>query len=71
MAEKITHPILVGLLHPEEANSGRSFQSCISFCSPASQATPAVDVSGCVLKCDTIWVTVTAALGGGTDPSLA
>lgn len=62
MAEKITHPILVGLLHPEKG----SFQSCTSFCRPASQATSAVDVSGCVRKCDTIRVTVTAAPGGGT-----
>lgn len=30
-AEKITHPILVGLLHPEKGNSGRSFQSCTFF----------------------------------------
>lgn len=66
MAEKITHPIPVGLLHSEGGNSGRSFQSCVTFCSPASQATSAVDVSGCACKCDTVWVTVTAAPSRGT-----
>lgn len=66
MAEKIIHPILVGLLHSEGGNSGRSFQSCITFCSPASQATSAVDVSCCACKCDTVWVTVTAAPSRGT-----
>lgn len=44
MAVKITHPTLVGLLYPEEGNSGRSCQSCISFCYLASQATSAVDM---------------------------
>lgn len=65
---KITHPTLVGLLHPEGVNSGRSCQSCISFCFPASHATSAVDMSGCAHKCDTIWVTVTAAPGRWWGP---
>lgn len=66
MAEKITHPILEGLLHPEWGEQGKEFSELHTLLPPASQATSAVDVSGCGSNCDTIRVTVTAAPAGRT-----
>lgn len=61
MAEKITHPILVGLLHPEGGKVVGAFRATHPFAPQPHKTLLHWDVNGCACKFDTIQVTITAA----------